>query len=72
MSSKITISVTVDSGYSSMQPMSIELESIDWVTGGNPRFLAKDFAAKAAELSEKIQAHLAQEYGDIRQAGVKS
>lgn len=72
MSSKITISVTVnESNYSHMQAMSIELEAADWLTGGNPAFLAKDFAAKVAELSEKIQAHLAQEYGDIRESTAK-
>lgn len=68
MRGKITLSLKIEDGD---QPMTIELESANWSTGGNPRFIAQDFTACVDALSAKIQGHLAQEYGDIRAAEEK-
>ncbi|MFR9773049.1 hypothetical protein [Nocardia sp. SC052] len=64
MEGYITVAVAIENGK---KPMRISLRSHDWSTGDNPRFIAQDVANAVETLSQRIQTHLAQEFGDIRQ-----
>ncbi|MDE1673848.1 hypothetical protein [Nocardia gipuzkoensis] len=65
MRGTITLSIEIEDGG---QPLTLTLRSTDWSTGDNPRYIAPDAAAAIDKLSSSVQAHLAQEFGDIRQS----
>lgn len=60
---KITISVEIEQGD---EAFTLELSNSDWRTGGNPAFIAGEFAGAAAEISKRLESHVVQEFGDTR------
>ncbi|WP_306365384.1 hypothetical protein [Nocardia sp. CC227C] len=62
--SRVSVTVHID-GASHRRALDLTL-SDDWHIG-NPRFIPHEFADLAALLANKIEEHLAAEYGDVRE-----